>query len=177
MQLHPHKTPLAQDVNFRALAEAFPRSGGDIKNAVLKAAQLATLEPGPDQLKRIHQRHFEQGMREVIAAGEVMAQSLFDTPGGAAPGPMADLWERMSEGQDRLEGELAVLGERIERIDDAQRKAREQAERERGELEVRQREALAAAEVARGAVLRRLVWVAGGALLLAAASLIVSLTR
>ena len=25
-----------------------PRSGGDIKNAVLKAAQIATTEPGPD---------------------------------------------------------------------------------------------------------------------------------
>ncbi|HEU5169633.1 MAG TPA: ATP-binding protein, partial [Gemmatimonadales bacterium] len=46
-QLHP-RTPLADDVDFRALAEAFPRSGGDIKNAVLKAAQLATMEPGPD---------------------------------------------------------------------------------------------------------------------------------
>ena len=27
---------------------AYPRSGGDIKNAVLKAAQIATTEPGPD---------------------------------------------------------------------------------------------------------------------------------
>jgi len=38
VQLHARKTPLAEDVDFRALAEAFPRSGGDIKNAVLKAA-------------------------------------------------------------------------------------------------------------------------------------------
>jgi SpoVK/Ycf46/Vps4 family AAA+-type ATPase len=80
-QLHPAKTPLAEDVNFRALAEEFPRSGGDIKNAVLKAAQFATLEPVPDLEKRIHQRHFEQGMREVVAAAQVMAQSLFRPPG------------------------------------------------------------------------------------------------
>jgi len=64
VQLHARKTPLAEDVDFRALAQKYPRSGGDIKNAVLKAAQLATLEPGPDEAKRIHQRHFEQGMRE-----------------------------------------------------------------------------------------------------------------
>ena len=78
VQIHPEKTPLADDVDFRALAERFPRSGGDIKNAVLKGAQLATLEPVPDPAKRIYQRHFEEGMREVIAAAEVMAQSLFD---------------------------------------------------------------------------------------------------
>jgi SpoVK/Ycf46/Vps4 family AAA+-type ATPase len=78
VQIHPEKTPLAEDVDFHALAEQFPRSGGDIKNAVLKAAQLATLEPVPDPEKRIHQRHFQQGMDEVIAAGAVMAQSLFE---------------------------------------------------------------------------------------------------
>src|SRR4051812_1868452 len=81
--LHPEKTPLAADVDFRALAEAYPRSGGDIKNAVLKAAQMATTEPGPDVDKRIHQRHFVQGMEEVIAGNSVMAQSLFDD--GSAP--------------------------------------------------------------------------------------------
>lgn len=176
-QLHPRKTPLADDVDFAALAEAFPRSGGDIKNAVLKAAQLATLEPGPDEQKRIHQRHFEQGMREVIAAGEVMAQSLFDTPGGAAPGPMADLWERMSEGQDRLEGEVAVLGERLERLESGQRTAIERADRARGELEARQEKALAEAVASRAAALRRAAWLSGGALALAAAALIAALLR
>src|ERR687895_2402094 len=86
VQLHARKTPLAKDVDFRALAEAYPRSGGDIKNAVLKAAQVATGEPGPDAEKRIHQRHFIQGMAEVMAAENVMSQSLFDD--GAA-GPIA----------------------------------------------------------------------------------------
>lgn len=171
-QLHPSKTPLADDVDFASLAEAFPRSGGDIKNAVLKAAQLATLEPGPDETKRIHQRHFEQGMREVIAAGEVMAQSLFDTPGGAAPGPMADLWERMSEGQDRLEGELAVLGERLDKMEGAQRAAVERVNQERGE-----REALAKAHAARAAALQRLTWMAGAALVTALGALAAALLR
>jgi SpoVK/Ycf46/Vps4 family AAA+-type ATPase len=78
VQLHARKTPLAEDVDFAALAERFPRSGGDIKNAVLKAAQIATTEPGPDSEKRIHQRHFVQGMEEVVAAQSVMSQSLFD---------------------------------------------------------------------------------------------------
>src|SRR5919206_1369981 len=77
VQIHSRKTPLADDVDFRALAEKYPRSGGDIKNAVLKAAQIATVEPGPDADKRIHQRHFIQGMEEVIAAESVMSQSLF----------------------------------------------------------------------------------------------------
>ena len=80
VQLHARKTPLAEDVNFAALAERFPRSGGDIKNAVLKAAQIATTEPGPDSEKRIHQRHFTEGMEEVVAAQAVMTQSLFSGP-------------------------------------------------------------------------------------------------
>jgi len=105
VQIHPQKTPLADDVDFRALAEQFARSGGDIRNAVLKAAQLATLEPTPDAEKRIHQRHFEQGMRDVIAAAEVMAQSLFaEVPALAGAG--GGLLEQMTEAQARLQGEL-----------------------------------------------------------------------
>ena len=86
-QLHATKTPLADDVNFTELAERFPRSGGDIKNAVLKAAQIATLEPGPDEEKRIEQRHFLRGMEGVEAAEHVMSQSLFD---GREGEPAAD---------------------------------------------------------------------------------------
>ena len=77
-QLHVTKTPLAPDVDFKALAERYPRSGGDIKNAVLKAAQLATFEPGPDAGKVIHQRHFVAGMEDVMGAQSVMAQSLYE---------------------------------------------------------------------------------------------------
>ena len=52
-------------------------SGGDIRNAVLKAALAAAAEPGPDSAKRIHQRHFEAGIEDVIAGKRVMRQSLF----------------------------------------------------------------------------------------------------
>ena len=115
VQLHARKTPLARDVDFRALAEAYPRSGGDIKNAVLKAAQIATVEPGPDSEKRIHQRHFIQGMAEVMAAENVMSQSLFDEPG--ASGPLGGVLDRLAEGQEELRGELGVLAERFDALE------------------------------------------------------------
>ena len=73
VQIHPHKTPLANDVDFRALAERYAVSGGDIKNAVLKAAAAAA----GDGAKQIHQQHFERAMDDVVAARGVMQQSLF----------------------------------------------------------------------------------------------------
>jgi SpoVK/Ycf46/Vps4 family AAA+-type ATPase len=78
VQLHPTMTPLANDVNFRALAERFAVSGGDIKNAVLKAAAAAASESGPDVGKRIHQRHFERAMEDVVGNRSVMRQSVLD---------------------------------------------------------------------------------------------------
>jgi SpoVK/Ycf46/Vps4 family AAA+-type ATPase len=94
VQLHPLHTPLSADVDFAALAERYPASGGDIKNAVLKAAAAAAAEPGPDAGKRIHQRHFVQGIEDVLTAKSVMRQSIFDdagtapalTPSGAGAG-------------------------------------------------------------------------------------------
>ncbi len=80
VQIHPSRTPLADDVDFRALAERYPASGGDIKNAVLKAAALAASEPGTDIGKRIHHRHFAQAMEDVLAAKTVMRQSVLDEP-------------------------------------------------------------------------------------------------
>jgi SpoVK/Ycf46/Vps4 family AAA+-type ATPase len=116
VQLHSSKTPLAGDVDFATLAETYSRSGGDIKNAVLKAAQIATVEPGPDSDKRIHQRHFIQGMEEVIGGEAVMSQSLFDSPNGVALGGM----ERLVEGQEELRGELGLLAERFEKLEHRQ---------------------------------------------------------
>lgn len=78
VQIHPRKTPLARDVSFRALSEKYETSGGDIKNAVLKAAAAAAAEPGSDAAKTIHQRHFERAIEDVLAAKAVMQQSLFD---------------------------------------------------------------------------------------------------
>jgi SpoVK/Ycf46/Vps4 family AAA+-type ATPase len=78
VQVHPTRTPLATDVDFRALAEHYPASGGDIRNAVLKAALSAASENGIESGKRIHQRHFEEGIKDVLAGKSVMRQSLFN---------------------------------------------------------------------------------------------------
>jgi SpoVK/Ycf46/Vps4 family AAA+-type ATPase len=85
LQIHPKKTPLAADVDFRRLAERYAVSGGDIKNAVIKAAAAAAAEPGPDLGKRISQRHFERATEEVLSAKAVMQQSLFNLAGAATP--------------------------------------------------------------------------------------------
>ena len=77
VQLHPTQTPLADDVDFQELAARYEVSGGDIRNAVLKAALAAAAEPGPDAAKRIQQKHFRAAIEEVIAAKRVMRQSLF----------------------------------------------------------------------------------------------------
>jgi SpoVK/Ycf46/Vps4 family AAA+-type ATPase len=164
VQLHPQKTPLADDVDFHALAERYPRSGGDIKNAVLKAAQIATTEPGPDAGKRIHQRHFVQGMEEVVAGSSVMAQSLFEENGG--PAPPAGFIEEMSEGQEALRAELALI---VERIDGLERKQTGALQK----LDDRQ----TAASTALQARMRTLWIAAAAALVLAAAALLVALVR
>jgi SpoVK/Ycf46/Vps4 family AAA+-type ATPase len=80
VQLH-RRTPLASDVNFRELAERFTVSGGDIRNAVLKAALAAAAERGPDEEKRIHQHHFVRGMEDVVAGKRVMSQSILERAG------------------------------------------------------------------------------------------------
>jgi SpoVK/Ycf46/Vps4 family AAA+-type ATPase len=89
VQLHPLHTPLSADVNFTELAERYAVSGGDIKNAVLKAAAAAAAEDGPDVGKRIHHRHFVQAMEDVLAARAVMRQSILDyeAPAAALPAP------------------------------------------------------------------------------------------
>ncbi|HET9793889.1 MAG TPA: AAA family ATPase [Thermoanaerobaculia bacterium] len=87
-QIHPQKTPLAADVDFRALAERWEVSGGDIQNAVLKAAQAAAAEKGRDRAKAIAQRHFVAGMEAVVAAKNTMRQSVFvDGASGASSSP------------------------------------------------------------------------------------------
>jgi SpoVK/Ycf46/Vps4 family AAA+-type ATPase len=80
VQLHPTRTPLAPDVDFNALARDHAVSGGDIQNAVLKAALAAAAEPIPDAAKKIHQRHFRAGIEQVVASKRVMQQSIFAEP-------------------------------------------------------------------------------------------------
>jgi len=166
VQLHARKTPLADDVDFRTLAEAYPRSGGDIKNAVLKAAQIATTEPGPDAQKRIHQRHFVQGMEEVIAAESVMSQSLFESAAAAA-GPAGGVLEQMAEGQEQLRAELGLVAERLDAMERGQASAGKESERRQAELL-----ALVKVPAPRGP------WIAAiAALALAAGTLVVALVR
>jgi SpoVK/Ycf46/Vps4 family AAA+-type ATPase len=80
------RTPLAEDVDFQALAETFEIAGGDIKNAVLKAAQMAAGESGPDADKAIHQHHFTAAAEEVVDARRVMQQTIFEEDGGSLSG-------------------------------------------------------------------------------------------
>jgi SpoVK/Ycf46/Vps4 family AAA+-type ATPase len=89
LQIHPKKTPLAADVDFRRLAERYAVSGGDIKNAVIKAAAAAAAEPGPDVGKRISQRHLECATEEVVSAKAIMQQSLFADAGIVARDPVS----------------------------------------------------------------------------------------
>jgi ATP-dependent 26S proteasome regulatory subunit len=92
LQLHPKKTPVAPDVDFRWLAERYAMSGGDIKNAVIKAAAAAAAEPGSDLGKRITQAHFDAGAQDVLSAKSIMQQSLFTDEGVAAADPV-NLWQ------------------------------------------------------------------------------------
>src|SRR5262249_6616345 len=77
VQMHPKRTPLDPDVNFRAIAGQYPVSGGYSRNAVLNAAGASAAEPRPDSATRLHQRHLEAGITDVVDAERVMQQSLF----------------------------------------------------------------------------------------------------
>ncbi len=85
VQLHPSRTPLVPDVDFNALARHHEVSGGDIQNAVLKAALAAAAERVPDHAKKIHQHHFDAGLEQVLASKRVMQQSIFAEPEALLP--------------------------------------------------------------------------------------------
>ncbi|MDQ6829237.1 MAG: ATP-binding protein [Gemmatimonadota bacterium] len=108
VQIHPVKTPLADDVDFNSLAGRFEGSGGDIKNAVLKAAAAAASEPGPDLGKRIHQRHFLQAVEDVAAAKSVMRQSLFGDEAPNAEDPVSRAVSALKGSEERWRG-IALL--------------------------------------------------------------------
>jgi hypothetical protein len=106
-------------------------SGGDIKNAVLKAAQIAASEPGPDVDKKIHQRHFVQGIEDVTAGKKVMEQSIYDVSGfgdgshrtseKSANGfnPMQAIeglsggWKQVAEGQEEVAEQVEQIARRL----------------------------------------------------------------
>jgi SpoVK/Ycf46/Vps4 family AAA+-type ATPase len=111
-QLHPSRTPIADDVDFHALAERFERSGGDIKNAVLKAAMSAAAETGADDRKAIHQRHFVHAMEEVVSARRVMDQSLF----GESVDPAMNGMAHMLSAQSETGSAVRELAERVDTL-------------------------------------------------------------
>ena len=128
VQLHGSKTPLAEDVDFEALGEKYVVAGGDIKNAVLKAAQIAAGEDGADADKKIHQRHFVAGMDDVMASKRVMAQSIYGD-GDGSHRSSADLqamntlnglsgaWEELSQGQGNLEVQVDEIARRVGEVE------------------------------------------------------------
>jgi AAA+ superfamily predicted ATPase len=125
VQLHARKTPLAEDVDFKTLAEKYDNvSGGDIKNAVLKAAQMATLEPGEDNAKKIHQRHFEDGMKDVVAAKKVMDQNIFNDGDGshssaAQMSGMHGAVTQLAQNQEELEGGFDAVASRLDELEES----------------------------------------------------------
>jgi DNA polymerase III delta prime subunit len=144
VQLHPKKTPLAHDVDFRALAERYPVAGGDIKNAVLKAAQMAASDDGAADARRIHQRHFDAAIEEVLSAKRIMEQSLFgaDDPTGelAALGGAAGGTGLIATRQQTLEDDLSAVASRLVEVEDqgvAIARSLQRAEEGRNDLEAR----------------------------------------
>ncbi len=76
VQMHPRGRHSRATSTFARWRRRYEVSGGDIRNAVLKAAMAAAAEPGADLEKAIHQRHLDDGIRQVIAGKRVMRQSV-----------------------------------------------------------------------------------------------------
>jgi AAA+ superfamily predicted ATPase len=119
VQFHPQKTPLAADVDFRALAERYAVSGGDIKNAVLKAAQRAAAGSGPDDEKEITQKHLIEAMDEVLAAKRVMGQNLFEETGLTPVQDWPSLASGLEERIERVEGDVSLCREELGLLNEA----------------------------------------------------------
>lgn len=124
VQLHARKTPLGDDVDFKELSEKYVVAGGDIKNAVLKAAQIASAEPIPDDEKRIYQRHFVAGIEQVMKSKSVMEQSIMDGDGSARPsvdsgmmGQISTAFGQLAQNQTEMGDDLRAVTERSEAIE------------------------------------------------------------
>ena len=106
VQMHPTLTPLADDVNFRELAEKYEVSGGDIRNAVLKAALAAAVSrsarhaesDSPAPSRRRHQgRHRRQARDAAVALQTTRHSSVLAHSSTAWPPPRrrspSTLWQ------------------------------------------------------------------------------------
>jgi SpoVK/Ycf46/Vps4 family AAA+-type ATPase len=130
VQVHPRKTPLSADVDFRALAERFETSGGDIKNAVLKAAQMAASEDASGDTLRIRQDHLLEAMQEVLDAKRVMEQSLFGGEDGAgALAGMGGAAGTLITRQESIEDDVSSLAARLVEVEDEAIAARQEIAR------------------------------------------------
>jgi SpoVK/Ycf46/Vps4 family AAA+-type ATPase len=148
VQLHP-RTPLAADVNFRELAERFAVSGGDIKNAVLKAAEIAASGDGSDYSKAISQKDFIEGAEQVLASKKVMEQTLFDKKDDPVSTALQTVHLNMANLDQRL-NELALEFDAVRpTIDDIREevaRATEETSRELVKFEEVKNEALSRAD-------------------------------
>ena len=104
-------------------------------------------------------------MREVIASAEVMAQSLFDDAG-----PVAGAALGLSDRVEGLQGEIAMMAERLETVEAGQGTAIERLTAEQTQAAA-QTSALAAAAAKLDHEMKLLRWVAAGALVAALAAL------
>lgn len=74
----PKTTPLADDVDFRFLAEKFEFAGGNIKNCILNAAFLAAGDKNNED-NLVHMRHYLQAIRyEFVKTGKVFTRADFE---------------------------------------------------------------------------------------------------
>jgi hypothetical protein len=185
-QIHARKTPLAEDVDFQALANLYPASGGDIKNAVLKGAQMAIGEPGLDTEKQIAQRHFAEAMQEVVAAKRVMEQSLFTDPAMAAMAGSAltasdgvrDEVDALAVRLVEVEDAVVPVSESLRRVETSQAETRRRLDEVHAALAAQREsteESLRQTGVVLGGRLRTLFWVSGSALAAAVAALAAAL--
>jgi hypothetical protein len=104
-----------------------------------------------------------------------MSQSLFEN--GGAPETLAGTMEEMSEGQEALRGELALLGERLDALERRQGSSLQKLEQKQGSA----LEAVAQSSEAVASRLERrtrlVSYVAIAAVLLAAAGIVLALVR
>jgi hypothetical protein len=113
-------------------------------------------------------------MAEVMAAENVMSQSLFDDP---TAGPIGGVMERLAEGQEELRGELGVLVERLDSLEQRVRSLASEHSSRGVELERQQVQLAETLATGRRHRDRVLIYLAAASALIASAALALSLIR
>ncbi|MBL8788660.1 MAG: AAA family ATPase [Deltaproteobacteria bacterium] len=99
--LTPREAPLAADVDFDELARAYDFAGGNIKNAVLRAAYRACADGGA-----ISMAHLVAACRRESEASGMLFRELGAT-GGEPPEPSIEQLERMARARAVWQAEAA----------------------------------------------------------------------